>query len=236
MQLVKYFFTVIMASFIIAGTGTWLINKGLVRSGVDFYGKINAAGDSTKETDLMLVGSSRMLVQMDPKIIDSVTGLNAYNYGFNAGTIKTCYNIIKYGLQFQKKAKAIVLNIDYNMFNTDMDPYKDAYYYPFEDKVKGMIMNNTGKSSLIHALKFLDISLYDDFVKFAAIDGIIRPGRNVAGLYKGYYPHQDVNDFEKLVREKPFVKLANKITLQQWDEAIEILLGHFKEIIEMLAD
>ena len=44
------------------------------------------------------------------------------------------------------------------------------------------------------------------------------------------------NDFEKLVREKPFVKLANKITLQQWDEAIEILLGHFKEIIEMLAD
>lgn len=43
------------------------------------------------------------------------------------------------------------------------------------------------------------------------------------------------NDFEKLVREKPFVKLANKITLQQWDEAIEILQGYFKELIGMLA-
>ncbi|HEY6063873.1 MAG TPA: hypothetical protein VIV35_09705 [Chitinophagaceae bacterium] len=44
------------------------------------------------------------------------------------------------------------------------------------------------------------------------------------------------NDFEKLVREKSFVKLANKIPLQQWDAAREILQGYFKEIIEMLAD
>jgi hypothetical protein len=44
------------------------------------------------------------------------------------------------------------------------------------------------------------------------------------------------NDFEKSVREKSFVKLANKISLQQWDEAEEILLRFFKEIMEMLAD
>jgi hypothetical protein len=43
-------------------------------------------------------------------------------------------------------------------------------------------------------------------------------------------------DFENLVRERTFVKLTNKISLQQWDEAIDILLGNFKEIIEMLAD
>ncbi len=44
------------------------------------------------------------------------------------------------------------------------------------------------------------------------------------------------NDFEKLVREKSFIKLANKISLQQWDAAEEMLQGYFKEIIEMLAD
>ena len=43
------------------------------------------------------------------------------------------------------------------------------------------------------------------------------------------------NDLEKLVREKPFVKLANKIPLQQWDESIEILEGYFTELIGMLA-
>ncbi len=43
-------------------------------------------------------------------------------------------------------------------------------------------------------------------------------------------------EFENLVREKPFIKLANKIPLQQWDNAEEILLTYFKQIIEMLAD
>lgn len=43
-------------------------------------------------------------------------------------------------------------------------------------------------------------------------------------------------DFEKTVREKSFVKLVNKISLQQWDDAEEILLRFFKEIIDMLAD
>ena len=44
------------------------------------------------------------------------------------------------------------------------------------------------------------------------------------------------NDFEKSVRENSFVKLANKISLQQWDNAEEILQDYFKEIIEILAD
>jgi hypothetical protein len=43
------------------------------------------------------------------------------------------------------------------------------------------------------------------------------------------------NDFEKAVREKPFIKIANKISLQKWDDAEEILQGYFEEIIAMLA-
>jgi hypothetical protein len=43
-------------------------------------------------------------------------------------------------------------------------------------------------------------------------------------------------EFETLVRERPFIKLANKIPLQQWDNAEEILLTYFKQIIETLYD
>ena len=43
-------------------------------------------------------------------------------------------------------------------------------------------------------------------------------------------------EFENLVREKPFIKLANKIPLEQWDNAEEILLTYFKLIIEVLVD
>lgn len=242
MQLVKYLFTVFVASFFITGMCTWLINKGLVKSGVDFYGKINAAGDSTSQVNLLLVGSSRVLVQLDPQIIDAVTGLRSYNYGFNASTIKTCFNTIQYALHYQKTAKAIVLNIDFNMFSIDQDPYKDAYYYPFENNVPGILMSNTGNSSLIHKARFLDISLYDDFVKFAAIDGWLRPGRTVQGLYKGYYPHKDLSNYEVLQTDstykgiapfsEPGIKILNDIInlcKQKKVHLILILAPYFKK-------
>lgn len=43
-------------------------------------------------------------------------------------------------------------------------------------------------------------------------------------------------DFERSIRERSFVKLVNKISLKQWDDAEEILHGHFEEIINILAD
>jgi hypothetical protein len=42
------------------------------------------------------------------------------------------------------------------------------------------------------------------------------------------------NNFEYKVNEGSFIKLANKIPLQKWDDAQEILLQYFKQIIEAL--
>jgi len=44
------------------------------------------------------------------------------------------------------------------------------------------------------------------------------------------------NDFERSVREKPFIKIANKISLPEWDDAEEILQRYFEEIIGMMAN
>ncbi len=46
----------------------------------------------------------------------------------------------------------------------------------------------------------------------------------------------DFSDFKNLVRDKPFIKLANKIPLQQWDNAEESLFNFFKEITGLLVD
>jgi len=43
-------------------------------------------------------------------------------------------------------------------------------------------------------------------------------------------------DFENAILDKDFIKLAYKFPLQQWDEAEQILLDCFKEIMEILAD
>jgi hypothetical protein len=40
--------------------------------------------------------------------------------------------------------------------------------------------------------------------------------------------------FEKSILEKPFIKLAIKIPIHQWDDTPEILFHYFREIIEIL--
>ena len=52
-----------------------------------------------------------------------------------------------------------------------------------------------------------------------------------------YLPLNDANKIfvEKNIREKPFIKLAVKTSLHQWDDALDLLFNYFSEIIEMLA-
>jgi hypothetical protein len=42
------------------------------------------------------------------------------------------------------------------------------------------------------------------------------------------------NDFEKAVQEKSFLKIAYKFTLDKWNDAPEILYGHFTRLISLL--
>ena len=198
MKLIKYIAIILFVSLLLSIAATWLTNKGLRKSGVDFYGKLNAAGKLGNPTNLLLVGSSRVLKQLNPAIIDSVTGYNSFNYGLNSGTIKTWYNIIDYSLHFNKNVKLVILNVDYYMFDIADDPYKDAYYYPFEKQAPGLVLNSSGTVNLLHQLNIFDIALYDDYAKYAAIDGWLRPGRISSGVYKGYYPNPQLNNFETI--------------------------------------
>ena len=47
---------------------------------------------------------------------------------------------------------------------------------------------------------------------------------------------ENQTEIEGKIVEEPFIKLAIKISLHQWDDATDILSNHFREIIEMLAD
>ncbi|MCW3090742.1 MAG: hypothetical protein JWP81_1811 [Ferruginibacter sp.] len=42
------------------------------------------------------------------------------------------------------------------------------------------------------------------------------------------------NDFEKLLQEKPFIKIAKRISLQHWDTAPEFLRIHFIEMLVLM--
>lgn len=42
------------------------------------------------------------------------------------------------------------------------------------------------------------------------------------------------NELEKYIREKPFIKIATKIPIHQWDKVPDILSVYFNQLIEML--
>lgn len=44
------------------------------------------------------------------------------------------------------------------------------------------------------------------------------------------------NIFEDIIRNKSFIKLANKIPLEKWDDAEKILLNCFRQLVTILAD
>lgn len=239
MQLVKYFVSVFAVVLSLTALVTWLANKGLRQSNVDFYGRINTAASPQEKANLLLVGSSRVLKHLDPAIIDSVCKVDSYNYGLNSGTIKTWYNIIKYNLFFHKNIKAIVLNVDYTMFDIARDPYKDAYYYPFQGDQSGVLMTDSGTTYLIHKTKLFDIALYDDYAKYAAIDGLLRPGKAIPGMYKGYYPNRKLNYFETNPTEpgankKSEIKVAEK-GLVLLDSCINICAQNKIQLILVMA-
>ena len=187
MKLLKYFVTIIIAALLIAAGLSFLINKGLKRSSIDFYRKINYVLNDKTNIDILLVGSSRILTNIDPHIIDSITKLHSYNSGLNAATIKTCFNIITAGIKKQSHLKYIILNIDYNMFRPGIDPYKDAYYYPFTSDGSTFVYSKT-PANTIHKIKFLDVAAYDDYAKYAALRGIVSPTQNTGN---GFFPHSE---------------------------------------------
>lgn len=213
MKLIKYLFIVFFSSLIISSIASRVMLKGLRKSSIDFFGKINAARDKSNKIDIFLIGSSRMLVQADPKIIDSVTGLRSYNYGLNAVSVKTCYNILQYAVINHSNAKFAVFNIEYNMFDYLKDPYKDAFYYPFEEEIPSLIMTDTGVYKNIHKLKIFDIAMYDDRAKYAAVSGYIAPGKPSVGVYKGYNPSLIINYFEVPVATE--LSVRNTIFLEK---------------------
>jgi hypothetical protein len=46
--------------------------------------------------------------------------------------------------------------------------------------------------------------------------------------------HWDQSGFVAFIKEKPFIKLSNKVDLNQWDEASNILFGHYRLLVEIL--
>src|ERR1044072_6117171 len=61
----------------------WAISHGLCSTRTSQVGTLNRVMDGQVNADIVITGSSRALVHYDPRVIEKVTGLTAFNIGLN---------------------------------------------------------------------------------------------------------------------------------------------------------
>lgn len=82
------------------------------------------------DANMLIVGSSRALVQYSPRVLDSVLGVNSYNMGLDGCPFHRQYAKYRAYVHYQSKPQCVVLNIDHFLFRYE-DEYEREHFFPY---------------------------------------------------------------------------------------------------------
>lgn len=151
---------------------------------------IEEAISGSTDYDIIFLGTSRTFYQVDPKVIDSISHQNSYNFGTNAGRLTEINMMLKLYLEHHKPPKTVVFDLTMLTLNVQQKQFFNPNrYYPFLDDtiVYNTISSANKKAWLYKNIPAFRITEIDDFGKGVAIMGIIgKVDNETAPLYKGY--------------------------------------------------
>jgi hypothetical protein len=109
------------------------INSGLRRITVSKFGSLNQVMAGKVNADIIISGSSRALNHYDPRIIQKLTGMSAYNIGMNASQIDLELAVLKTYLEYNAKPTLVIQNLDLFSFEITKrgELYDPGYYLPY---------------------------------------------------------------------------------------------------------
>lgn len=187
--------------------------------------------------DVLLIGSSRMHVHYNPKVIDSVAHLSSYNFGVEGGNLLETNLWLQAYLQIHPKPKAVLLDLTSFAFDIERRPFfNPTIYFPY---LNNDIIFNTlsrykkiGLYKYMPFLKFLEIDDYNKSIAFQGLFGkkedqalnytyngfaennhILRPSEN---------PPRDTNTFKITESGK---KILNTIIDTCYKKNIKLILA-----------
>jgi hypothetical protein len=160
-----------------------------------FVGMNDVFFDST-HYDVVVMGSSRGLVQYDTRILDTVLNINCYNLSVNGRGVIS--QVIKYRLYEKRhgRPKLIIQNIDCFLLEEDNGFEREQYLpYLFDDDLFEMIKNREGFNALDRKVPLIRYSGYEQVIK----EGLGFPNKmDKKEMYKGYRPDSSGWDGHKL--------------------------------------
>jgi hypothetical protein len=108
-----------------------MINVGLRRIQTGQFGVSNWIVAGKINADIIITGSSRAVSHYDPRIIESVTGLTAFNIGLNGSQTDMQLAVLKTYLRHNRKPKIVFHNLDAFSFVMTTEVYDPAQYMPY---------------------------------------------------------------------------------------------------------
>ena len=109
-----------------------LIDSGLRRIKTSSFGVSNRIVDGEINADIVISGSSRALGHYDPRIIEELIGLKAFNIGLNGSQTDMQLARLKTYLRHNKKPLLLIHNLDLFSFQTTHGGvYDPGQYVPY---------------------------------------------------------------------------------------------------------
>lgn len=162
------------------------------------------------------MGSSRAEMHFNPKIIDSITGLNSYNIGISGATPKISLAILKTFCLQHKAPKFLIYNLDYFALKYDSNKlYSFPRYFPYlQNTVLRKELNQIDNRftsfyyNPFHSLPYSQI----DYLSASLHGWFNVPGKYDTLCYKGYQTAEINAPLHRSVK-KPvysFIHLTNR--------------------------
>src|SRR3954463_431902 len=132
--------------------------------------------ENNTKYDVLFIGSSRTHGTIYPRIIDSITGLSAYNAGADGANVAEFYLILKGYLIHHPPPKLLFLTIDASCLSIDTRLFYPMQYFDYTNNFEvSTALKGYSKYYnlfLLRHLTFLHPLYYDDYVKSQAILGL----------------------------------------------------------------
>jgi hypothetical protein len=210
------------------------ITSGLRKTEISNYQVWNDIYASKIRSDVIIMGSSRAWEQYNPRILDSIVGLNFYNLGFNGQWID--YQINRYNAyrRHNPKPKFIIQNIDFLSLRITNSVYAKEQFFPyiFDDSLISVVEK-------VQRISWLDKNI--PFIRYFGYHYIIQDGilsffgkKDLAGggLYKGFrgealqYDGSELSRIDTLFceRESAAIKMFDEYLYKCKFDGIKVIL------------
>lgn len=169
-----------------------LITDNLRHSDARMFNTYNVIYSDSLQCDAVIMGSSRGQVQYDPRILDSIVGLNCYNLSVDGRCIDAevvMYNAYRH---HAPKPCLVIQNIDWGTLQMS-NGYEREQYLPYlsKDDLYEQTCENEGFTWADRWLPLVRYAGYHEVIK----EGLgMKNKMNRPVIYKGFVPHDEAWD------------------------------------------